>query len=231
MPTSLKIAVLEDNDDLRELTVALLVKHGYKAVGAYDAEQLDRLMVTHHIDLLLLDLNLPGENGLSVAQRLKAALPELFIIMTSALGSVDERVVGYDHGADLYLPKPISEHELLAAVASIARRIVHKRDEVANEDLVFNEKSLELKGVRSINLTQMEAAILKQLATAENHKVNYFHLLERTNREVDARSKASLEVQIVNLRKKIAAAGYSKASIRAVRNEGYVLVCSIKIVR
>lgn len=202
MPAPLNIAVLEDNDDLRDLTVSLLVRHGYNAFGAYDAEQLDDLLAKQYIHLLLLDLNLPGENGLSVARRLKAALPKIFIIMTTALGSLNERVVGYEHGADIYLPKPISEHELLAAIASISRRITHERDETTEENLILDENLLELKGSNKVALSRTEMLLLKQLATAPNRKVDYFQLLERTKREVDARSKASLEVQIVNLRKK-----------------------------
>jgi DNA-binding response OmpR family regulator len=78
MSTPLKVAVLEDNDELRELTVAALIRGGYDVWGAYDAEELDQLLAERQIDLLLLDLNLPGEKGLSVAQRLKAASPDLF---------------------------------------------------------------------------------------------------------------------------------------------------------
>lgn len=229
MSAPLKIAVLEDNDDLRELTVAALQRRGHQAMGAYDAEELDELLASRAIDLLLLDLNLPGEGGLSVARRLKAATPDLFIIMTTALGRLDDRVAGYDHGADVYLCKPVSEDELLAAVASIGRRVAQRSGSI-EAGLRLNEATLELTGVHTVVLTRTEAALLKTLAQAQDRRVETFRLLERTNRDVDAKAKASLEVQMVNLRKKIAAAGYPQPSVRAIRGEGYELLCPLRLV-
>ena len=230
MPSSLKIAVLEDNDELRELTLEVLRRHGYQSYGAYDAEGLNALMIDHQFDLLLLDLNLPGEDGLSVARRLKSVLPSLYIIMITALGSTSERIKGYEQGADIYLPKPVSEHELIAAVTSIARRVSHLRSEKVVGELILDFTKLQLVGAHVVSLSRTECTLLKQLIISENRKVEYFKFLEITNREVDAKSKASLEVQIVNLRKKITAAGFNSPSIRSIRNEGYELLCSISIV-
>ncbi|MBS7804999.1 response regulator transcription factor [Rhizobiales bacterium TNE-4] len=229
MHSSLKIAVLEDNDELRELMIDLLQKNGYQAMGAFDAEGLDSLIMQHQFDLLLLDLNLPGEHGLSVAKRLKSALPSLYIIMTTALSGTNERVIGYQQGADLYLPKPVSEQELLAAISSVARRINQIRNRLTTNELTLDLKRRQLIGTHTVDLSPTETILLKQLILSTHKKVDYFKLLETTKREVDAKSKASLEVQIVNLRKKIAAAGYSKPSVRSVRNEGYELLCPIAL--
>ena len=229
MHPSLKIAILEDNDELRELTIDLLNKNGYLALGAFDAEGLDSLIMKYQFDLLLLDLNLPGEHGLSVAKRLKSALPSLYIIMTTALSGINERVIGYQEGADLYLPKPVSEQELLAAISSVARRINQSQNKLTTNELALDLKRRQLIGAHTVDLSPTEAILLKQLILSTHQKVDYFKLLEITKREVDAKSKASLEVQIVNLRKKIAAAGYSRPSIRSVRNEGYELLCPIAL--
>lgn len=229
MPSSLKIAVLEDNDELRELTLDLLTRHGYQSHGAFDAEDLNSLMIDHQFNLLLLDLNLPGENGLSVAQRLKSAMPSLYIIMITALGSTNERIMGYEQGADLYLPKPVSERELLAAVASIERRVSQQKSEKFVGELVLDLAKLQLIDIHAVSLSRTECILLKQLIISEHRKTEYFRLLEATKREVDTKSKASLEVQIVNLRKKISSAGYDKPSIRSIRNEGYELLCTISV--
>lgn len=226
----MKIAVLEDHDDLRELTVAALQRRGYHALGAYDAEELDALMAEHAVDLLLLDLNLPGEDGLSVARRLKSAMPELFVIMTTANSRLDDRVAGYDHGADIYLCKPISEEELLAAVASIARRVGQRREMHGEPMLELDAAQMTLTSTSTVSLSRSEVILLRALAQAAGRRVETFRLLELTNREVDARTKASLEVQIVNLRKKIATAGHDGLSIRAIRNEGYELLCPVRVV-
>lgn len=230
MPAALRIAVLEDNDDLRTLTVEALQRRGHHALGAYDAEELDALLAGQAVDLLLLDINLPGEDGLSVARRLKSAMPELFVIMTTANSRLDDRVTGYEHGADLYLCKPVSEKELLAAVASIARRIDQRRIAHGRPGLVLDAAKATLTGTHTVALGRSEAILLRTLAQSAERKVETYRLLELTNREVDARTKASLEVQIVNLRKKIAAAGHGDPSIRAIRNEGYELLCPVTIV-
>lgn len=229
MATALKIAVLEDNDELRKLTLDVLRRHGYESFGAYDAEGLDALIIDHQFDLLLLDLNLPGENGLSVARRLKSAMPSLYIIMITALGSINDRITGYEQGADIYLSKPVSEHELLAAVASIARRVRQRSGESVEGGLTLDVMKLQLSGTHSVALSRTEGLLLKQLIISENRQAEYYKLLEATKREVDAKSKASLEVQIVNLRKKIAAAGYDQPSIRSIRNVGYELLCPISV--
>jgi len=227
MHTPIKVVVLEDHDDLRDMTVRALTRAGYDAHGAYDAEKLDDLLAEQSVDLLIVDLNLPGEQGLSVVQRLKACSPHLFIIVMTALGGLTDRIKGYDHGADLYLCKPVSEQELLSAVASMARRITSIQS--SQLSLVLNTTTFELMGSEPVILTNTEVKLLSALAQAKNRIVPSYRLLELTGREVDARSKASLEVQIVKLRKKIALSGYHHPSIRAVKNDGYRLMCPLRL--
>lgn len=225
----LSIAVLEDHDELRELTMAALRGQGHAVVGAYDAQGLEEALAERTIDLLLLDLSLPGEDGLSVARRLKAVMPGLFIIMTTARSALEDRISGYESGADLYLPKPVSQGELLAAVAGVERRIAQLRDTDQDKALRLDCTSLQLTGHATVQLSQTEATLLKVLAQAPGQRVETYRLLEATGRGADTRAKASLEVQIVNLRKKIAAAGGAAPAIRAIRNEGYQLLCPLVI--
>lgn len=228
MHTPLKIVVLEDHDELRDLTVAALKKAGHDAQGAYDAEELDNILAERSVDLLIVDLNLPGEQGLSVVTRLKACSPHLFIIVMTALGALHDRVKGYDHGADLYLCKPVSEQELLSAVANIARRLASTQPK--EQALVLHARTFELVGEQRVLLTETEVKLLAALAQAMDRTVPSYRLLELTGREVDARTKASLEVQMVKLRKKIAQAGYAAPSIRAIKNDGYRLMCLVRLV-
>ncbi len=227
MPALLTIAVLEDNDALRELTVAALQEAGHTTFGVYDAEELNDALLTRKIDLLVLDLNLPGEDGLSVARRLKAVMPQLYIVMTTAKGAIEDRVAGYDSGADIYLPKPVSQGELLAAVAGLARRIgqQHAQETV----LQLNLRTFQLICHGTVALSNTETTILKLLAQSPDRRAETYQLLDATQREFDAKAKASLEVQIVNLRKKIARAGYDAPAIRAIRREGYQLLCPLRI--
>ena len=228
MHTPLKIVELEDHEELRILTVAALVKAGHDAQGAYDAEELDNILAERSVDLLIADLNLPGEQGLSVVSRLKACSPHLFIIVMTALGTLNDRVRGYDHGADLYLCKPVSEQELLSAVANMARRLASTQP--IEQALMLHTRTFELVGDERVLLTDTEVKLLAALAQAMDRSVPSHRLLELTGREVDARTKASLEVQMVKLRKKIAQAGYAAPSIRAFKNDGYRLMCSVRLV-
>jgi DNA-binding response OmpR family regulator len=227
MPTALNIAVLEDHDDLRELIVAALQKNGHDVFGVYNSEDLSDALATREIDLLVLDLNLPGEDGLSVARRMKAVMPRLFIIMITARGRIEDRVAGYDTGADIYLPKPVSEQELVAAISGISRRL--DREPGVESSLCLNPRSLQLKGSEIVNLTRSEVVLLKVLIQAPGQRAETWQLLEATGRQVDGAAKSSLEVQIVTLRKKIIAAGYAHSAIVAIRNEGYQLLCRIEI--
>jgi DNA-binding response OmpR family regulator len=227
MPTALNIAVLEDHDDLRELIVAALRQRGHDVFGVYNSEDLSDALATREIDLLVLDLNLPGEDGLSVARRMKAVMPRLFIIMITARGRIEDRVAGYDTGADIYLPKPVSEQELVAAISGISRRL--DREPGVESSLCLNPRSLQLKGSEIVNLTRSEVVLLKVLIQAPGQRAETWQLLEATGRQVDGAAKSSLEVQIVTLRKKIIAAGYAHSAIVAIRNEGYQLLCRIEI--
>lgn len=116
-----RILVVDDDEGLRELLVRYLVDNGYDAVGVPDGAAMKRHLATHRVDLILLDVMLPGENGLSLARALGAeGSPP--IIMLSARGEEIDRVVGLEVGADDYLPKPFSHRELLARIAAVLRR-------------------------------------------------------------------------------------------------------------
>lgn len=229
MLNPLSVAVLEDHDELRNLTMDALRRHGYSVAGAADAESLDELLASRRVDVLLLDISLPGEDGLSVARRLRAAHPSVFIVMVTAKGATADKVTGYASGADMYLSKPVSLDELLAAIAGIRRRIDHERDGGAAGALMLDFEALELTGTETVPLTRTEAILLMTLARAPDRTVQNFQLLEATQRPFDVRAKATLEVQIVGLRKKIAAAGLKRPSLRALRSQGYQLLCPVQV--
>lgn len=227
----MKIAVLEDHDELRRLIADALVAAGHHAIQASDAEELSDLLSSRHIDLLLTDLNLPGEGGVSVARRLKASMPDLYIIMITALGGIKDRIAGYEGGADIYLAKPFSMDELLAAVGNISRRLLRQSaypEAVASLRLNLNLQ--ELIGTETVQLSRTETILLKTMILAKDRRAEIFAFLENTNRAVNQRNKASLEVQMARLRQKIMSAGCSQAAIRAIRGEGYELMIPIEIV-
>ena len=225
----LNIAVLEDNHALRDVLCDLLRAEGYHVWGAFDALDFDEHLARSPIDLLLLDLGLPGEDGFSVAARLRAAMPGLFIIMTTARVAMEDRVRGYGTGADLYMLKPVATDELLAAVASVARRVDIERELMFERSPRLNALDQTLSGKVVVHLSRTETRILKTLAASHDQFAPSHLLLELAGKRVDEKSKASLEVQITHLRKKLELACHGELRVRAIRGEGYQLLGRLRL--
>ncbi|MGZ4970233.1 MAG: response regulator transcription factor [Methylobacter sp.] len=229
MDTALNIVVVEDHDALREVTVEALCSMGHNALGVDCAEALDDEIGAFPIDLLVVDLNLPGEDGISLASRFRAAQPEVGIIMVTARNQVSEKLSGYENGADLYLTKPTSVEELGAAIGALARRI--KRCEQEQPGFVLNRAGLFLQGPQSgVGLSAHEAVMLSALARAPGRRLESWQLIELSGKAEADLSKNTLEVQIVRLRKKLVQAGAADQPIKAVRGEGYQLCIKVVVV-
>jgi DNA-binding response OmpR family regulator len=228
MDASLDVLIVEDHDNLREILTRHLTQHGYRAVGTPDATGLSELMVRQRFDAVVLDLNLPDEDGLSIARRLRATYPYLFIVMMTARNAPADRVAGYESGADVYITKPSSGEELLAAINSWKRRSIVQPIDRAK--IQFHVQSRELVGKERVSLGSAETVILQCICLAPNLRIEYFRLIELLDQEVDAKGKATLEVHMARLRKKLLQVGCTKPAIKAIRNEGYQLVEPIVIV-
>ena len=120
---ALKIVVVEDNAALRSVMVETLQQAGHLATGVESTEEFLSLVDPSTPDVVIIDLNLPGEDGIFLAKHVHAAAPMTGIVMVTARVTLQDRVVGYGTGADIYLPKPIHPEELVAAVESLARRL------------------------------------------------------------------------------------------------------------
>lgn len=228
MDAGLKIALVEDNDDLRDLLFRDISRAGYAVQAAGCADDLDDLAALTSFDVLVLDINLPGENGLDIARRYKQANPDIYIVMLTARVGTDDKIAGYGSGADIYLTKPISSGELLAAIGSVSRRIL-KQPSHNNIDIVLNLRQMKLIGNAAVDLNRQEMVILKALSESANGNLPYYRLLELCGEEVNATSKSTLEVRIVRLRKKLADAGVDGKAIKTIRGEGYQLLYRIKV--
>ena len=228
MPASLKIAVVEDHEDLRELFVDFLKLQSHDVAGFCCADDLDEHLVGKDVDLLILDLNLPGEDGFSIARRLRHAHPDLHIIMVTARTAVEERIKGYASGADLYLSKPVSPAELGAAVGSVARRVADAADR--RTTLMLDTARLVLRSNQAeVALGKGDAMLLKSLAEAPGRKLEYWRLMELLDLALDDKGKSSLEVRISRLKKKMAEAGAPDPAIKSLWKEGYQLCAAVHI--
>jgi DNA-binding response OmpR family regulator len=228
MATQLSIVIVEDNNDLRTLLCNALRKEGHRVTPLSCAEEMEDQAGSDHADAFVIDINLPGEDGLSLAQRIRKAHPLVGIIILSARSALDDKLNGYDCGADLYLTKPIALPELSAALRSFARRRGATLKHLTPEGLILNK--LELQGQQSsVKLTAQEAIVLTALARAPSGRLETWQLADLLDTEVDDSFKSSLAVRMVRLRKKLTDAGAEGLVIESLRNFGYQLTTQIEI--
>ena len=229
MDPHLNLVVVEDNNDLRTLLCKALRKDGHRVTALSCAEELEDQAGSDHADAFLIDINLPGEDGLSLASRVRKAHPLVGIIIVSARSALDDKLSGYDCGADLYLTKPISLPELAAALRSFSRRRMTTLKHLTPEGLTLNK--LELQGRQStVKLTAQEAIVLTALARAPAGRLETWQLADLLGLEVDESFKSSLAVRMVRLRKKLTDAGAEGLVIESLRNIGYQLTTRIDII-
>lgn len=224
----LKIAVVEDHDDLRELFVDYVGGMGHKVIGFSLAEELDAYLSHNTPDLLILDLNLPGEDGYSIARRIRPAHPGLYIVMLTARSAIEDRMRGYIDGADIYLTKPVSPHELAIVIENIERRLLHAAEN--KERLRVSTGNLELSGSKgSLILMPAEFRLLKGLAEAPEWQLPYWRLLDILELELDDHGKHTLEVRISRLKKKLHSVGSAEPAIRSIWKVGYRLCVAVRL--
>lgn len=226
MSSTLKILIVEDHEALREVMVEHLAEQGYDIVGASNADEMDDQLARENFDLLVLDLQLPGEDGLSIAKRLKKSKPDIYIIMMTAKVSENDKVKGYMSGADVYLPKPTTPELLAAAIASLSRRMTPAQQDAIRLDVV----QLLLIGRGETQLTKQEATLLKALLQAPSQMLSHTRLMDITDKETSSRGKSNLEVQVARLRKKLVNVGAAPPAIKVVRGWGYQLLCDAILV-
>jgi DNA-binding response OmpR family regulator len=182
---------------------------------------------------MLLDLNLPGEDGLSLASRLKHTHPLMRIIMMTTRTGLADRVSGYDAGADLYMPKPISLDELLAAVRSISRQIDADLRGVAAQTeglLRLNTLQLRLHGAQgTVSLSRVEVTLLTALARAPGQRLEHWQLIEAMGQDVDNATQTNLAVRMSRLRSKLSQLGCTGDALRSLRASGYQLCIMLEI--
>lgn len=221
MAAPINILVVEDNADLAEAMVDALGSRGHFVQAIESAEALAELTTLASIDIAVLDLNLPGEDGLSLARRLRAMQPGIGIIMFTARNLEDDRVVGFKSGADIYLAKPASLRELLAAIDALSRRLKPADMAVA---IQLNVQARELKSAdgQSIKLSWTELTILMGFIRASGQKLEHWQIVELLGKDVATYDLGAMQLHILRLRRKCQALGCGDILL-PIRNWGYQL--------
>jgi len=228
-----KILIVDDDPGLRRLLERFLTEQGYRVRSVADVEQMDRLLARELFALLVLDLMLPGEDGLSACRRLRAEGNDMPIIMLTAKGDELDRIQGLELGADDYLGKPFNPRELLARIKAVLRRQtpvvpgapVNEDTEVLFGDYRFSLATRELhKGKQVHMLTTGEYAVLKVLVQHPHEPLSRDKLMQLARgREWDAMER-SIDVQISRLRRLIESDTAKPRYIQTVWGVGYVFV-------
>ncbi len=214
MAARLKIVVVEDHDELRLLTCANLQKRGHAVTALSCAEELEDSALSG-VNVFLLDLNLPGEDGISLSRRIRQSQPNVGIVMLTARTHSAAAVTGYENGADIYLKKPVPFEELCAAIERFARKTL---DAPASFKLTGRWLSGPTAQVR---LTQTEADVLTSFARALNGQLEFWQISQVLRMDLDTISKQNIAVRMDRLRKKIVEAGFVGVPIESVRQVGY----------
>lgn len=233
------IAVVDDEQDLRRSVAEYLQLQGFVVSQAADGPSLRALLKCESIDLVLLDLRMPGEDGFTVLR----AVRELFgipVIMVTAMGDPIDRIVGLEVGADDYVVKPFEPRELLARIRSVLRRVastttagvpvqpqapaLSNRVRVGRLELDLLARRLVDPDGREVPLTGMEFDLLRVLIRNPNRVLSRDQLLDQAHNDSWEPFDRSIDIRIARLRKKVERDPASPEVIRTIRGVGYMFV-------
>lgn len=228
-----KILVVDDDKRLRDLLQRYLSEQGFIVRTAEHAEAMDKALLRDTFDLLVLDLMLPGEDGLSICRRLRASDPQQAIIMLTAKGDEIDRIVGLEMGADDYLPKPFNPRELVARILAVLRRRVtqipgaptadDKRIEFGDVAVDLSTRTLKRSG-EELPLTTGEFAVLKALLEHPRQPLSRDRLMTLARGREQGPYDRAIDVQVSRLRKLIEADPAVPRYLQTVWGFGYVFI-------
>jgi two-component system OmpR family response regulator len=229
------IAVVEDDREIRALVTGLLEREGFEVAGCRTVEEFDRLNARRRVDLVVLDVMLPGEDGLSLCRRLRAGggAP---ILMVTARGDDIDRIVGLEIGADDYLPKPFNPRELVARARAILRRTREANRVVtappdrygfAGWSLDAGARCLADPEGRPVELTAGEFDLLLSFVTHAQRVLSRDQLLDWTRGRNAGPFDRAIDVQLSRLRRKLCDHPAGAGLIKTVRGGGYLFAAPV----
>ena len=234
MSSPQKILIVDDDHEIRSLLAEYLEGHGYEVVAAVDGVSMEHALQGGSIELIVLDLTLPGEDGLVLCRKLRES-SQVPVIMLTARGESFDRILGLEMGADDYLTKPFEPRELLARIRSVMRRFQLPRQvQDQARRLLFAGWILDLTGRHLINpegvlvsLSGAEFRLLKVFLDHHNQILSRDQLLNLTQGRDAELFDRSIDLQVSRLRQKLGEDARTPQLLKTVRSEGYVLSCSV----
>ncbi|MFW8595041.1 response regulator [Cribrihabitans neustonicus] len=229
------ILVVDDHREIRAAVTRFLEKNGMRAAAAKDAAEMDAQLAAGHFDLMVLDVMMPGEDGLSVCRRMSGRIP---ILMLTALGDETDRIVGLEIGADDYLPKPFNPRELLARIKAILRRsdrseplagsLAGKKVRFGQWELDCDRRVLTGGDNRETALTGADFKLLTVLLERPRLVLSRDQLMSLTAGRPAGPLDRTIDNQISRLRRKVERDPLRPQLIITVRNGGYSLAADVE---
>ncbi|MDO8984011.1 response regulator [Cypionkella sp.] len=223
------LLVVDDDERIRGLLQKFLIRNGFLVSTARDAAQARRLLAGLEFDMLVLDVMMPGEDGISLTRALRATLTVPILLLT-AKGETNNRIEGFEAGADDYLIKPFEPKELLLRINAILRRVpAAKASSPAPKVLHMGPVRYDMdrgelwRGQELIRLTSTEAALMRIFSAQPGTAMSRDKLVGDMPREDSAGQERAVDVQITRLRRKIEDDPKSPRYLQTVRGEGYML--------
>jgi two-component system phosphate regulon response regulator OmpR len=219
------VLVVDDDRRLRDLLRQYLAKNGYRVTTAANAAEARERMASLAFDLMVLDVNMPGEDGLSFTRALRGS--QTPILLLTALGEADDRIAGLEAGADDYLPKPFEPRELLLRAAAVLRRV--QKPTEASAPLRLGEHAFDVgrgeltRAGEPVRLTSAETALLKLFGGQARTLLSRSAIVQGVAASGAAVAERSVDVHIARLRRKIEPDPRNPRYLKTVWGEGYVL--------
>ncbi len=223
------LLIVDDDERIRGLLQKFLMRHGFLVTSARDAAHADRILSGLDFDMIVLDVMMPGEDGVSFCRRLRQDRDTPILLLT-AKGETQDRIVGLEAGADDYLAKPFEPKELLLRINSILRRVpaVEPAD-VTPKVLSLGslrydvEKGSMWKGDTPVRLTATEAQLMRIFSACPGEPLSRSKLVEDLGRDGGQAQERAVDVQITRLRRKLEADPKQPRYLQTVRGAGYML--------
>lgn len=225
------LLVVDDDREIRDLVSRFLARHGYRVTTARDGREMKQALADWSVDLIVLDLMLPGTDGLTLCRELRAG-SKIPVIMLTAMGEEMDRIVGLEMGADDYLAKPFNPRELLARIKAVLRRIDEPSrvpDEARSnlirfENWEFDTAARILRNSDGVamDLTAGEFELLQTFALHPQRVLNRDQILDMTRGRSAVPFDRSVDVQVGRLRRKIESDPANPLLIKTVRGGGYI---------
>jgi len=223
------LLIVDDDERIRGLLRKFLARHGFLVSVARDAEHARRILSGLEFDMIVLDVMMPGEDGVDLTRSLREKIATPILLLT-AKGETEDRISGLEAGADDYLAKPFEPKELLLRINAILRRMPDPETETTGPKVLqmggvrFDiERSELMRGDEAVRLTATEVQLMRIFSENLREPVSRAMLVEELGRDKGQAQERAVDVQITRLRRKIEADPKQPRYLQTVRGEGYML--------